>query len=201
MTPERYKEVGQLYRVALEVEPERRAAFLVGACGDDEALRQEVESLLGYAGRHDGLLDQPALEVAAQTLAKEPVQSLVGQSLGQYQILSLLGKGGMGEVYRARHAQLGREAAIKVLPAGYAADADRLRRFEQEARAAGMLNHPNVLTIYDIGVHAYAPYLVAELLEGVTLRERLRGDALPVRRAVDYALQVARGLGASHIET
>jgi serine/threonine protein kinase/dipeptidyl aminopeptidase/acylaminoacyl peptidase len=198
MTPERYKEVGQLYRAALEVEPERRAAFLVGACGDDEALRQEVESLLGYAAQRDDLLDQPALEVAAQTLAKEPVESLVGQSLGHYQILSLLGKGGMGEVYRARHTQLGREAAIKVLPAEYAANADRLRRFEQEARAAGMLNHPNVLTIYDIGVHAGAPYLVAELLEGVTLRERLRGDALPPRRAVDYALQVARGLAAAH---
>jgi serine/threonine protein kinase len=198
MTPERYKEVGQLYRAALELEPEQRAAFLAEACGGDEALRQEVASLLGYQGQREGLIDQPALEVAAQALAAEQVRSPVGQSLGHYQILSLLGKGGMGEVYRARDVRLGREVAIKILPAEYSADADRLRRFEQEARAASRLNHPNVLTIYDIGTHAGAPYLVAELLEGETLRGRLKGADLPLRRAIDYALQVARGLQAAH---
>ncbi|MDX2031510.1 MAG: protein kinase [Blastocatellia bacterium] len=198
MTPERYNEVGRLYRAAMEVAPAQRAAFLAAACGEDDALRQEVQSLLGYAERPDDLLDHPALDAAARTFAKESAESLVGQRLGQYQILSLLGKGGMGEVYRARHMQLGREAAIKVLPAEYAENVDRLRRFEQEARAAGMLNHPNVLTIYDIGSHAGAPYLVAELLEGETLRERTRCGALTPHRAVGYALQVARGLAAAH---
>jgi Tol biopolymer transport system component len=198
MTPERYKQVGELYRAALELAPEQRAAFLAEACGDDEALRQEVASLLGYQAQGEGLIDQPALEVAARALAEDRARSPVGQSVGHYQILSLLGKGGMGEVYRARDVRLGREVAIKVLPTEYAADADRLRRFEQEARAAGMLNHPNVLTIYDIGTHAGAPFIVAELLEGETLRGRLREKALPLRRVIDYALQIARGLQAAH---
>jgi Tol biopolymer transport system component len=104
----------------------------------------------------------------------------------------------MGEVYRARDARLDREVAIKVLPESYSADPDRLRRFELEARAAGRLNHPNVMAIYDVGTHEGAPYVVAELLEGATLREKLAGGAVPARKAIDYALQVARGLGAAH---
>src|SRR3990172_10604823 len=99
--------------------------------------------------------------------------SLTRTSLGPYEILSLLGGGGMGEVYRARDPRLGREVAVKVLPSSFSADASRLHRFEQEARAAGMLNHPNVLAIYDVGTHEGSPYLVSELLEGETLRARL----------------------------
>jgi eukaryotic-like serine/threonine-protein kinase len=118
--------------------------------------------------------------------------------LGPYEILAPLGAGGMGEVYRARDERLDREVAIKVLPSSYSADPDRLRRFEQEARAAGRLNHPNVLAIYDVGTHDAAPYVVSELLEGQTLRERVAGGPLPVRKAIDYALQTARGLGAAH---
>src|SRR5438445_8836450 len=121
-----------------------------------------------------------------------------GSRLGPYEILSPLGAGGMGEVYRARDTRLEREVAIKVLPASFSADPDRLRRFEQEAKAAGRLNHPNVLAIHDVGTHDGAPYVVSELLEAGTLRERLAAGALPVRKAVDYALQVARGLGAAH---
>jgi Tol biopolymer transport system component len=121
-----------------------------------------------------------------------------GTRLGPYEILALLGAGGMGEVYRARDERLGREVAIKVLPAALSQDADRLRRFEQEARAAGMLNHPNILIVHDIGTHDGAPYIVSELLEGATLRARLDEGPLPVRRSVDYALQMARGLAAAH---
>ena len=118
--------------------------------------------------------------------------------LSHYRILSKLGAGGMGEVFLARDERLGRDVAIKVLPADFAASADRLRRFEQEARAAGMLNHPNILTVYDTGAHEGAPFLVAELLEGEDLRGHLGGGALPMRRAVDYARQVAAGLTAAH---
>src|SRR5271169_591038 len=121
-----------------------------------------------------------------------------GTKLGPYEIQSLLGAGGMGEVYRAHDSRLNRTVAIKVLPASFSADRDRLQRFAQEARAAAALNHPNILSIFDIGEEQGAPYVVSELLEGETLRERLRNGALPIRRAVDYALQVARGLAAAH---
>jgi serine/threonine-protein kinase len=106
MTPERYKAVGQLYRAALELAPEQRAAFLAEACGADEALRQEIESLLGYQAQSEGLIDQPALELAARALAAEPPRSLVSQQVAHYQILSLLGAGGMGEVYLAADTRL-----------------------------------------------------------------------------------------------
>ncbi|MBI3667393.1 MAG: serine/threonine protein kinase [Acidobacteria bacterium] len=121
-----------------------------------------------------------------------------GIRLGPYEVLTPLGAGGMGEVYRAKDTRLGREVAVKVLPAAYSQDADRLRRFEQEARAASALNHPNILTIHDIGTHEGSPYLVSELLEGETLREHLGGVALPQRKAIDYAIQVANGLAAAH---
>jgi Tol biopolymer transport system component len=118
--------------------------------------------------------------------------------IGQYRIVAKIGEGGMGEVYRARDSKLGRDVAIKVLPAAFSADLERLRRFEQEAQAAGALNHPNVLVIYQIDTHDSAPYIVSELLEGETLRERMSGKSLPQRKAIDYALQTAHGLAAAH---
>src|SRR6266511_1878260 len=119
-------------------------------------------------------------------------------TLAHYSIVCKIGAGGMGEVYRARDTRLNREVAIKLLPAAFALDADRLRRFEQEARATSALNHPNILTIYDIGTHEGAPFIVAELLEGEELRELLSDGALPPRKALDYAQQVALGLAAAH---
>ena len=121
-----------------------------------------------------------------------------GTKLGPYEILAPLGAGGMGEVYRARDARLNREVAIKVLPAAFARDPERLRRFQQEAQAVAVLNHPNILAVHDFGEHEGSPYLVTELLEGETLRERLRSGALPVRKATAYSEQVARGLAAAH---
>src|SRR6266849_1765245 len=118
--------------------------------------------------------------------------------IAQYTIVSKIGEGGMGEVYRARDTKLGREVAIKVLPASLSENTDRLNRFEQEAQAAGALNHPNILVIFHIGTHEGAPYIVSELLEGETLRERMAGTALPQRKAIDYALQIAHGLAAAH---
>src|SRR5256884_3519116 len=119
-------------------------------------------------------------------------------TIAQYTIVSKIGEGGMGEVYRARDTKLGREVAIKVLPASLSENTDRLNRFEQEAQAAGTLNHPNILVIHHIGIHNGAPYIVSELLEGETLRERMAGAALPQRKAIDYALQTAHGLAAAH---
>jgi hypothetical protein len=121
-----------------------------------------------------------------------------GTRLGVYELVGAIGAGGMGEVYRARDPRLGRDVAIKVLPLAFAADPERLQRFEHEARAAAALNHPNILAVYDIGQHDGAPFIVAELLEGETLRERLRHGALPVRKAIDFGVQIAHGLAAAH---
>ena len=121
-----------------------------------------------------------------------------GSRLGPYEIVAPIGAGGMGEVYRAKDPRLGRDVAIKVLPASFSTDDDRLRRFEQEARAAGLLNHPNITAVYDIGSHDGAPYVVSELLEGETLRAELAGERLSSRKAIDYAIQLAHGLAAAH---
>src|SRR5881409_3949636 len=121
-----------------------------------------------------------------------------GTRLGPYEILSPLGAGGMGEVYRARDTRLGRDVAVKVLPSSFSDDEQRLHRFEQEACAAGALNHPNILAIHDVGKHDGSPYVVSELLEGETLRERMAGAAPPRRKAIDYALGIAHGLAAAH---
>src|SRR5579859_7589106 len=119
---------------------------------------------------------------------------MIEASLNQYRITASLGAGGMGEVFRAQDTRLNREVAIKVLPKEFASDSDRLRRFEQESKTLAALNHPNILTIHDAGVQEGTPYLVSELLEGKTLREELTSGALPVRKATDYSLQIAKGL-------
>src|SRR5215813_3574175 len=121
-----------------------------------------------------------------------------GTRLGPYEILAPLGAGGMGEVWRARDPRLGRDVAIKVLPSNLSQDPDRLKRFEQEARAAGALNHPAITAVYDIGTHGGSLYVVSELLEGETLRSRLASGPLPPRKAVEYGAQIARGLAAAH---
>ena len=121
-----------------------------------------------------------------------------GTDLGPYVIVSVLGVGGMGEVYRARDSRLKREVAIKVLPSAVSLDADRLRRFEQEALATAALNHPNILAVFDTGTHNGSPYVVSELLEGETLRQRLRAGRLSIRESLDCALQIAHGLAAAH---
>src|SRR5438874_4413199 len=121
-----------------------------------------------------------------------------GTKLGRYEIRSQLGAGGMGEVYRARDEKLNRDVAIKALPASLSQDGDRLQRFEQEAQAAGALNHPNILAVHDVGVHDGAPYIVSELLDGEELREQLNDGSLPQRKALDYAQQIAQGLAAAH---
>jgi Tol biopolymer transport system component len=126
------------------------------------------------------------------------MKTATGTLIGPYEIVGWLGAGGMGEVYRARDSRLGRDVAIKLLPEAFATDATRLNRFEQEARAAGQLNHPNILAVYDVGTHAGAPYIVSELLEGESLRSRLQGGALPPRKAIDCARQMAEGLAAAH---
>src|SRR5262249_3082028 len=198
MTPDRYREVGQIFRAAAEIPPDRRDAFLATACGDDKTLKQEVESLLNHDAQGEGWIDERALEVAAQALASTPSKSWIGREVHHYHVSSLVGKGCMDEVYRARDKRLERDVQWKVLPTAYSTDAERLRRFEQEARTAGKLNHPNVLTVYDVGVIDGAPYIVTELLEGEELREQLKHGAVAQRRVLAYAREIADGLAAAH---
>src|SRR5262245_44588886 len=203
MKPERWRQVDQLFQAALERAPEERAAFISAACIGDDSLRLEVEELLRYDGAADGFIEGNALAFEARRLKPEELsitgpQLIRGQNIGAYKILALLAAGGMGVVYRAHDERLRRDVAIKVLPASFANDSDRLRRFEQEAHATSALNHPNILTIYDTGTHEGAPFIVAELLEGEELRAQLNEGALPVRTVIDYAQQIASGLAAAH---
>ena len=184
---------------ALALPASERAAFLSRACDNDE-MRRRAESLLVDADSATAFLEAPALEAAAAILeeSRKHTPALTpGQRLGPYEILSPLGAGGMGEVYRARHSKLDRDVAIKVLPRSVAADPDRLARFEREAKAVASLSHPNILGIHDFGSQDGIAYAVMELLEGETLREKLKSP-ISQKQAVDYALQVARGLFAAH---
>jgi len=189
MTPERWQQIRDVLEKALELAPGERSAFLNQACSSDPSLRQEVETLLASSP------DVRSSFLQSSTLR---LTLMPGTKLGDYEVKSLLGSGGMGEVYRACDLRLGRDVAIKVLPSFLSADSDRLRRFEQEARAAAALNHPNILAVHQMGTYEGAPYLVSELLEGETLREPIRRGRLAVRRAIDYGVQIARGLAAAH---
>ncbi|HTF37625.1 MAG TPA: protein kinase [Blastocatellia bacterium] len=198
MTPERYREAGHLYHAALEIEPEARAAFLDGACGEDEELRREAEALLRAHDKVGNYFAAPALEVAAGLLAGRPNLSLAGQTLSHYRVLSLIGAGGMGEVYLAEDTRLGRKVALKLLPKEFTEDPDRVRRFELEARAASSLNHPNIVTIFEVGQVDGRHFIATEYIDGRTLRERLSGGQLKVREALDVAAQIASALEAAH---
>ena len=187
MTPEEWQRVRPILESALELDPLKRSSFLDAAC-PDRKVRSEVESLI--AADEQG---------RSRFLQSPPVMRLVkGTRLGEYEIQSLLGAGGMGEVYRARDLRLRRDVAIKVLPSYVSSDPDRLRRFEQEATAAAVLNHPNILAVHQMGTCEGAPYLVSELLEGETLREQVKRGPLPLRKTIDYGVQVAHGLAAAH---
>jgi serine/threonine protein kinase len=189
MTPERWQQIRDVLEKALELAPKQRAVFLDGACLSDASLRQEVETLVASSE-----------DARSSFLQSSPLRVTItlGTKLGDYEVKSLLGSGGMGEVYRARDLRLGRDVAIKVLPFFLSADSDRLQRFEQEARAAAALNHPNILAVFQMGTYQGARYLVSELLEGETLREQLNRGRLAVRKAIDYGVQIARGLAAAH---
>ncbi len=202
MTSERWQQIEQLYHAALERAADERAAFLDVACDGDPALRQEVVSLLAYDGAAQHFISTPPDDLAAELLAAARFPSLIGSDLNHYRILSRLGRGGMGEVYLAADMRLGRKVAVKLLPSEFMLDAGRVRRFEQEARAASALNHPNILTIHEIGeaVTEYktARYIVTEYIEGETLRERMRHGPLSLTVALDVAQQVASALTAAH---
>ena len=198
MKPERWNKIEQLYHATLERDESQRAAYLLEVCAGDDSLRREVESLLAQETRGNSFLESPALDVAARAMAIDASKSFVGQQLGVYKIVSLLGAGGMGEVYRAHDAKLGRDVAIKVLPTAFVHDAERLARFQREARMLAALNHPNIATIYGLEHSGDTHYLVMELVPGRTLSERISVSALKIEEALKVAHQIATALESAH---
>jgi serine/threonine protein kinase len=198
LSPERWEQIEKLYHTALEKEPGLRSAFLDEACAGDDSLRREVESLLAYAHRAENFIESPAIEMAATMLAEEQAGAAIGMKAGPFEILSLLGAGGMGEVYLAEDTRLGRKVALKLLPKELTQDLERVRRFEQEARAVSALNHPNILTIYDIGRVEDVRYIATEYIQGQTLRQEMTAARLELRKALDVGCQVASALSAAH---
>ena len=194
MNPEDYQKVKEIFNSVLGIEAERRAALLDQKCAGDQPLRNEVERLLvSYDSEY---LENPAVGSVAESIASDGFAA--GDSVGHYTFLRKIGSGGMGEVYLAEDGKLGRRVAIKLLPETFTEDADRLRRFEQEARTASALNHPNILTVFEIGETGNTRYIATEYIDGETLRAKLNRGSLPISEALDIAAQCASALAAAH---
>jgi eukaryotic-like serine/threonine-protein kinase len=209
MKPERWQKLDELFHSAIGRRPEERAAFLHEVCAGDEELRAEVEALIAAGEQAGSFIEKPALEVEARSLAGERSDSgpasMVGETVSHFRIISPLGSGGMGEVYLAQDTVLSRQVALKLLPEYFTRDQDRLRRFQQEARAASALNHPNIITIFEIGQVGDKHFIVTEFIDGATLRQHFFGEGrnpsgrqLQLRQVLDIAIQTADALAAAH---
>lgn len=190
MTPERWRKVDEIFQAALELNPEEREAFLDKSCAGDEELRREVESLISSDEQGLSFIDSPAFEMAAGLLINAQPELREGERIGRYKIKELLGAGGMGEVYLAQDTELGRQIALKLLPAEFTRDNERLRRFQQEARVASSLNHPNILTIHEIGQLKGRHFIATEFIDGETLRQHLKDSKPTLREALEITIQV-----------
>jgi len=198
MTPQHWQQVKHIFQSALQYPPDKRAAFLYEACASDPSLRSEVASLISSHNQAGDTLEAMAGGVAAQMFGCEPGNSLIGTNIGPYKILSEIGRGGMGNVFLAHDPRLDRRVALKLLPGEFAQNQDRLRRFQREARAVSALNHPNILTIHEVGQIHSLNFIVAEFIEGETLRNRMCREGLIVREALDIAIQIASALATAH---
>ncbi len=198
MTPARFQTIEEIFHSTRAQGPEQRGPFLDGVCAGDAELRAEVELLLASHERASIFIERPAIALANRILQSESADSLVGQRFGHYELVRQLGAGGMGEVYLAADMTAGRKAALKLLPLRFTGDAERLRRFEQEARAVVALNHPNIVTVYEIGEDRSTHFIASELINGETLRAHLERGPMEVDAALDVAIQVASALAAAH---
>lgn len=197
MQSERWQTCMDVFNAAVERPPDERAAFLEGSCDGDEALRRKVELLLKYHDTSGDFIKSPAFKVAPELLADDP-ETLIGQHLGCYRVDAVAGVGGMGVVYVAWDERLGRKVALKLLPQSMVAKEADLKRLKREARTASALNHPNIVTIHDIGEVGSTHYVATEFIEGITLRERITKGPIPPNEAVDIAVQVASALCVAH---
>src|SRR5271169_2058757 len=200
MNRERWLQIRDLLHSAMQLEPTARSAFLERQCSNDPVLRQEVDKLLAVEGElPSSFLASPALTQIGANLGSSTNGMLVaGTKLGPYEVVALIGAGGMGEVYRARDTRLDRTVAVKVIPAHLSSDPERRLRFEREARAISSLQHPNICTLHDVGSQDGMDYLVMEYLEGETLADRLRKKSLSLDQILKIGMEVAEGLDKAH---
>src|SRR6059058_4973873 len=204
MSPQQYEHLTELFHAALELAPGERAAYLDQVSDGDVELRRELESLLAAHEQRAAYTEKPPDDIAAGYLAQQgggptTVPALAANTrLDHYEIRSLLGKGGMGEVYLAEDMRLHRKVALKILPAAVASDQDRMRRFEQEATAAAALNHPHIAHIYEIGQSEGTHFIAIEHIDGDTLRDKIHRDKAPLHKLLKYLTQVAEGLAKAH---
>ena len=196
--PEHFRRIDKIFQAALEVQSDERRSFISAACNGDDSLIKEVESLLSADRREWELVKNPAFEIVAPLLATRTPELISGEAFGHFNICSLLGAGGMGQVYLAEDSRLGRKVALKLLPSEFTRDEKRLGRFQNEARAASALNHPNILTIYDIAEIDGKQFIATEFVDGGTLRNRIKHERLTIENALDVAIQVAGALSAAH---
>ncbi len=198
MSSNHFQDAKRIYGAALELDPDRRIAYVAQACAGDEALRKEVESLLFCRAEGDEFFKAPAMEAGAKALARESATDLTGHTLSHYTIVEKIAEGGMGVVYRARDTHLDREIALKILTPEKLLDPDRKRRFVQEAKAASGLNHPNIVVIHDIGVAEGVTFIAMEYVQGRTLNELIRGGRITLTEILRYGVQIADALTAAH---
>jgi serine/threonine protein kinase len=198
MTPARLQTTEEIFHAALDQELDQISAFLDRACGGDELLRRNVEALLASHQQAVSFIETPAASFATRIIQNGQADLLVGHTIGHYKLSERIGAGGMGDVYLATDIIAGRKAALKLLPAHFTGDAERLKRFQQEAHAVVGLNHPNILTVYEIGEDHSIHYIASELIEGETLRQRLKRGPMQLSEAADIAIQVAGALAAAH---
>jgi len=198
MTPERWQEIEAVLQQALDRPPLERASFLDEACAGDEELKEEANSLISAYDKAGDFIEQPAIAQDARVLVDDDTDGHIGREIGPYRIIERLGAGGMGEVYLAQDARLNRLVALKILPAYFASDDARLRRFQSEARAASALNHPNILTIHEVGESEDFRFIATEFIDGQTIRKLIANADLSVEEILDVAEQVAFALSAAH---
>src|SRR6266516_167776 len=198
MTPARLQTIEEIFHAALDQEPEEVARFVDTACEGDELLRRKVEALLASHQRAGNFIETSAVGLATKIIQNGQADLLVGRTIGHYKLSERIGTGGMGDVYLATDIVAGRKAALKLLPLRFTGDAERLKRFQHEAHAVVGLNHPNILTVYEIGEDHSIHYIASELIEGETLRDRLTRRPMQLSEAVDVAIQVASALAAAH---
>ncbi len=198
MEPGRWARITEIYHATIARPPEERASFVGQECHGDESLRKQVEAMVKSHERSGDFIESPAFAIAPELLIEAQTVDLIGQSIGHYQIESLLGVGGMGQVYLTRDERLGRKVALKLLPEHLTADETQLSRFKAEARSASALNHPNILTVYEIGTEGNRHFIATEFIEGITLRASLTRERMNLHDALEIAVQVASALAAAH---